>query len=85
MNCTDSTESDAALKELIAKYQAIDPYLIAEAYAFRNQSDEAFEWLDRAYAQHEGNVAYTNLDPMLKNLRSDPRYAAFLKKHNLPN
>jgi hypothetical protein len=60
MNCTDSTESDAALKELIAKYQAIDPYLIAEAYAFRNQSDEAFEWLDRAYAQHEGNVAYTN-------------------------
>jgi hypothetical protein len=31
------------LKELIAKYQAIDPYLIAEIYAFRNQSDEAFQ------------------------------------------
>ena len=52
---------------------------------FETQRDEAFEWLDRAYAQHEGNVASTNLDPMLKNLRSDPRYAAFLKKQNLPN
>jgi TolB-like protein/DNA-binding winged helix-turn-helix (wHTH) protein len=76
-------ESDAALKELIAKHYAAS--LVAQVYAFRNQRDEAFEWLDRACAQHEGNVAYTNLDPMLKNLRSDPRYAAFLKKHNLPN
>ena len=46
MNSTDSTESDAALRELIAKCQANDPYLIAEIYAFRDQSDEAFEWLD---------------------------------------
>lgn len=30
-------------------------------------------------------IASTNLDPLLKNLRSDPRYPAFLKKHNLPN
>src|SRR5689334_3635255 len=40
-------ESDAALSELIAKYQR-NAYQIAEVYAFRNQSDEAFEWLDRA-------------------------------------
>ena len=78
-------QSDAALKELIAKYSSRGASEVARVYAFRNQRDEAFEWLDRAYAQHEGNVAYTNLDPMLKNLRSDPRYPAFLKKRNLPN
>jgi tetratricopeptide (TPR) repeat protein len=77
-------ESDAALKELIAKYSGRDAYLVASVYAFRNQRDEAFEWLDRAYTQREGNVAYTNLDPLLKNLHSDPRYAAFLKKIGLP-
>jgi hypothetical protein len=33
--------------ELIAKYHAIGGYQIAEVYAFRNQSDKAFEWLDR--------------------------------------
>jgi hypothetical protein len=69
---------------LIAKYQAIDPYLIAEIYAFRNQSDEAFEWLDRAYAQRDSGLIFTKVEPLLKSLHNDPRFAAFLKKLNLP-
>jgi tetratricopeptide (TPR) repeat protein len=77
-------ESDAALRELIAKYQAIDPYLIAEVYAFRNQSDEAFEWLDRAYAKHDDGLIFTKVEPLLKSLHNDPRFAALLKKLNLP-
>jgi len=77
-------ESDAALRELIAKYQAIDPYLIAEVYAFRNQSDQAFEWLDRAYAKHNDGLIETKVDPLLKSLRNDPRFPALLKKLNLP-
>jgi predicted Zn-dependent protease len=77
-------QSDAALKEFIAKYSTRDAFLIASVYALRNQRDEAFEWLDRAYAQREGNVVSTNLEPMLKNLHGDPRFAAFLKKLNLP-
>jgi TolB-like protein/DNA-binding winged helix-turn-helix (wHTH) protein len=77
-------ESDAALRELIAKYQAIDPYLIAEIYAFRNQSDEAFEWLDRAYAKHDDGLIDMKVEPLLKSLHNDPRFAAFLKKLNLP-
>jgi len=76
-------ESDAALSELVAKYQR-NAYEIAEVYAFRNQSDEAFEWLDRAYAQHWGDVIFAKVDPRLKSLHSDPRYTAFLKKMNLP-
>jgi hypothetical protein len=42
MNCTGSTESDASLSELIAKYQGGGAHQIAEGYAIRNQSDEAF-------------------------------------------
>jgi tetratricopeptide (TPR) repeat protein len=78
-------ESDTALRELIAKYQAIAPYLIAEIYAFRNQSDEAFAWLDRAYAKHDDGLIFTKVDPLLKSLHNDPRFAALLKKLNLPN
>jgi tetratricopeptide (TPR) repeat protein len=77
-------ESDAALRELIAKYHAGSAYQIALVYAFRNQSDEAFEWLDRAYAQRDSGLITTKVDPLLKNLHKDPRYAAFLKKLNLP-
>lgn len=78
------TESDASLSELIAKYHAGAAFQIAEVYAFRNQSDEAFEWLDRAYAQRDGGLIETKVDPLFKSLHSDPRYAAFLKKLNLP-
>ncbi len=78
-------ESDAPLSEVIAKYHSSDAYGVAEAYAFRNQPDEAFEWLDRAYAQRDGGLIATKVDPLLKNLHKDPRYAAFLKKLNFPN
>ena len=78
-------ESDTALKELIAKYETIDPYQIAEIYAFRNQTDEAFEWLDRAYAKRDDGLIATKVEPLLKSLHSDPRFAALLKKLNLPN
>jgi len=69
---------------LASKYHADAAYQIAEVYAFRNQSGEAFEWLDRAYAQRDSGLIETKVDPLLKNLHNDPRYAAFLKKLNLP-
>jgi TolB-like protein/DNA-binding winged helix-turn-helix (wHTH) protein/TPR repeat protein len=78
-------ESDTALSELITKYHASSAYQIAEAYAFRNQSDEAFEWLERAYAQRDSGLIETKVDPLLKSLHNDPRYAALLKKLNFPN
>jgi hypothetical protein len=77
-------ESDAALSELIAKYHASNPYEIAKVYAFRNQPDEAFEWLERAYTQRDSGLIFTKVDPLLKSLHNDPRFAAFLKKLNLP-
>jgi hypothetical protein len=76
-------ESDAALSELIVKYGAKNPYQIAEAYAFRKQSDAAFEWLDRAYDQRDGGLIGTKVDSLLRSLHSDPRYVALLKKLNL--
>src|SRR6267142_172708 len=77
-------ESDAALSELIAKYQTSWAFQIAEVYAFRKEPDKAFVWLDRAYVQHDGGVPDTTGSALLKNLHGDPRYAAFLKKINLP-
>ena len=78
-------ESDAALSELIAKYHSGSEYAIAGVYAFRQESDEAFKWLDRAYVQRNSGLILTRVDPLLKNLRHDPRFAALLKKLNLPN
>jgi tetratricopeptide (TPR) repeat protein len=77
-------ESDTALRELIAKYQSQNAFLIAEVYSFQKEPDQAFKWLDRAYVQHDTGVAETKCSTLLENLRGDPRYTASLKKLRLP-
>jgi hypothetical protein len=78
-------ESDAALRELIEKLHSSAAFSIATVYAFRNQRNEAFQWLDRAYAQHDTGLITTKVEPLLNNLHSDPRFAALSKKLNFPN
>jgi TolB-like protein/DNA-binding winged helix-turn-helix (wHTH) protein len=78
-------EADSALSELIAKYHSGNAYEIARVYAFRKQPDEALKWLDQAFAQRDSGLIGTNVDPLLKNLHNDPRFAAFLKTIHLPN
>ncbi len=76
-------DSDDALDELIGKHGKDSAYQVAEAYAFRNQLDKAFMWLERAYDQRDGAMINIKVDPLLKSLRPDPRYAELLRKMNL--
>jgi len=77
-------ESDSALNYVIKNFPNY-AYTIAEVYAFRNQPNEAFEWLDRAHAQRNSGMVQTKSDPLLKNLHHDPRYAALLRRLNFPS
>jgi eukaryotic-like serine/threonine-protein kinase len=77
-------ESDAALSELTHELAGEWAYQIAEVHAFRGEIDEAFAWLDRAYAQRDGGLSEIKGDPLLKNLEADPRHKAFLRKMKLP-
>ena len=80
----DADASRRALDELEARYAAGMAYQIADVHAFRGEADAAFQWLDTAYAQHDGGLATIKYDPFLKPLRGDPRYAAMLRKLGLP-
>jgi tetratricopeptide (TPR) repeat protein len=77
-------ESDASLRALTTKFSADAPYLIAEVYAFRGRPDRAFEWLERAYTEHDSGLTEMKGDPLLNTLKRDPRYAALLQKMRLP-
>ena len=77
-------ESQQALDELIAKGAQHGAYQIAEVYAWRGEKDQAFEWLQRAYQQHDGGLSDIKIDAMLNTVRGDGRYAAVLAKLNLP-
>src|SRR5258708_7734301 len=69
-------DSDAALTELIIKYDASNHYQIAEVYAFRNQSEEAFEWLDGLYSKGNRGLIKKKFPPLLKRLPHAPKSAA---------
>jgi serine/threonine protein kinase/tetratricopeptide (TPR) repeat protein len=77
-------EADAVLTKYIESYQNEAAFQIAEIYAFRNEADKAFEWLDRAYKQRDGGLTELKGDLLLRNVEDDPRYTAFLKKMKLP-
>ena len=72
------------LAKYIEDFQSTAAFQIAEIYAFRGESDKAFEWLERAYQQRDGGLAEMKGDPLLRNIEKDPRYTAFLKKMKLP-
>jgi tetratricopeptide (TPR) repeat protein len=77
-------DSDDKLADLINGYQSHTAFQIAEVYAYRNENDKAFEWLERAYSQRDGGLPQLVGDPLLRNIVKDTRYTAFMKKMKLP-
>ena len=58
--------------------------LVAQAYAQRNDKEEAFAWMQRAYDAHDDRLMYLKINPLLEKIRADPRHAALVKKMGLP-
>jgi tetratricopeptide (TPR) repeat protein len=78
-------EADQALAVFVEEYKESNAFYIALAYAWRGDADQAFVWLDRAYEQRDSLLAEMLLEPALSNLKSDPRWSAFLDKMGLPH
>jgi tetratricopeptide (TPR) repeat protein len=83
--CGRKKDADDKLNEFVKQYQNEWAFQIAEIYAYRNEKDKAFVWLERAYNQHDtGLPYYLKGDQLMRNIVKDPRYAAFMKKMKLP-
>lgn len=75
-------ESDQALEKLISCGEEWGAQ-IAGAFAFREENDNAFKWLERAVGLQDAGVLPTKVFPLYSNLYSDPRWPIFLKKVGL--
>ncbi len=71
-------EADAALAQLTDGFADTAAYQIAEVHAYREDKDRAFEWLERARRQRDRGLVSMRRDPLLANLKGDPRWNAFL-------
>ena len=77
-------ESDAALALLLAQDSAGWDWQFVQAHAVRGEIDEAFAAMDAAYENRDSGLQLILGDMHVANLRSDPRYAAMVKKIGIP-
>jgi len=56
----------------------------AQVYGALGDFDKAFEWLDRAYDNHDWSLFFARSDPLLVPLHGDKRWATFIARMNFP-
>jgi serine/threonine-protein kinase len=72
---------------LIEEYKtspSLDPVNIARVYARIGQKEHAFEWLERAYAEHSHQMVRLKEEIDFDSLRSDARFTDLLRRVGLP-
>jgi tetratricopeptide (TPR) repeat protein len=59
-------------------------YNIADAYADLGDKEQAFQWLNTAFQEHDEGLMGLKTDFTLDPIRSDPRFAELVRKVGLP-
>ena len=67
----------------LAKRRYVSPHDIAIIYIGLGEKDRAFEWLEKAYAEH-ALLVNLKVDPVYDSLRSDPRFSGLVRRVGLP-
>jgi len=76
----DRGAADAALQKLIDENAVSGPFQIATVYGLRKEPDKMFDWLERAYTEHDPGLTQLLGTPFILNYRDDPRFAALCEK-----
>ena len=79
---------EAALQALVALEERassgqLDPTMVAFVHGRLGQLDEAFGWLERAYAERSVRLPWIKVDPRFRPLSGDPRYTALVERMGL--
>jgi len=78
----NTSESDEAFTSMIDEYSDSRAFYIATAFAWINDVESAFEWLQRA-ADEEQPMSGIRTDPFLTSLHNDARWNLVLAKSGL--
>ena len=63
----------------------VPPYWMATLYVALGNKDQAFNWLDKAYAERSGGLAWLKIDPRMDPLRQEARFTTLLGRVGVPN
>jgi serine/threonine protein kinase/tetratricopeptide (TPR) repeat protein len=69
--------------EELSKRRYVSKYFVARIYAGLGENDRAFQWMEKAFEDRDESETWLKVDPMMDELRSDPRYADLLRRLGL--
>src|SRR5437588_21314 len=67
----------------LSKHSYVSSYSIAESYMRMGEKQKAFEWLEKAYEEHDSGLVSLAVEPMFESLRSDPRFKEIVRRMKL--
>jgi hypothetical protein len=78
-------ETLAILDQLHQRGQSsyVSPVALTGLYAALGEKDAAFHWLEQAYRERRGWLAYLKIEPLLDSLRSDVRFGHLVERMRL--
>ncbi len=78
-------EAEKAITRLqeLAKQQYVSPFQIAVVYAGLDERKLALDWLEKSRDERFNWLPFIKVDPVLKNLRSEPRFIELAKSLGL--
>jgi serine/threonine protein kinase/tetratricopeptide (TPR) repeat protein len=79
-------EARKILQEVESMWKPGDPvaYFIGAVHARLLEKDTAFEWLEKAFQQHEILLVEFKVYPMFDHLHEDPRFGELVKRIGIP-
>jgi serine/threonine protein kinase/Tfp pilus assembly protein PilF len=67
----------------LSQKQYVSSYFIALIYLGLGETDQTFAWLEQAYEERSGFLAFVGVEPMLDELRGDARFEDLLRRVGL--
>jgi eukaryotic-like serine/threonine-protein kinase len=69
----------------ISKHDYVSSFSIAEAYIRMGEKRKAFDWLEKAYEQHDSGLVSIAVEPVFDSARSDSQYRDIVRRMRLSN
>jgi DNA-binding winged helix-turn-helix (wHTH) protein/TolB-like protein/lipoprotein NlpI len=84
MGRADEARSVRSEMDRLAGNRFVTAYGTALVYAGLGDREQAFAWLEKAFAERSHWLVWLRLDPRWKTLRSDPRFAGLIERMKYP-
>lgn len=75
----NTVAAEEVLNDLITNWEKEAAYNISYVFAFRGETDKAFEWLDKAVEYGDPGIVEIGVEPLFRNIHEDPRWLPFLE------